>query len=477
MATHKIMVNCGHGRSSDGSWDPGCAWGKYTEADLMLPITKAAVAQLRAKDVTVLSDADTCNDKNMVADVAWANREGVELYVSIHCDYSGAPIGAMPLYVSEQGKKLAEALNRSITSGMDMASRGVQKRTDLYELNDTDMPACVLETGSIRLDLSFLKQPEKYGKCIAEGICSYLGIKEEPMPKAPEAEYKKYKALRNINVYKDHSIISGRVGTAKKGSLYTASDWYRDDWCYIPYLKGWVPIKGSRGTYLEPVTKIEYTVTNPGGVNIYPDVLHKGKMIVNVKRGSELTATRWIGNQAYFPSVGGWGATSCITQGNRRTVFLGILARIGLEMSAAGYRYSKYNNGVTYAKSKKNKLVDCAHYVSYAMQELGLLKYGKCIWLDTTIHGTGADDVRSSDLLQVTYPRHLWSEIDLKPGDICGYGYSTGQHTQVFSGYDKAGKPLFYTGGTLDVNNGNFGPKRKTWYENEPIDVLIRIKI
>ena len=38
----KVALMCGHGRSVDGSWDPGCAYGKYTEAGLMLPITKAA---------------------------------------------------------------------------------------------------------------------------------------------------------------------------------------------------------------------------------------------------------------------------------------------------------------------------------------------------------------------------------------------------------------------------------------------------
>ena len=107
---HKIMVNCGHGKLQAGGWDAGCVYGSYTEAGLMLPITKAAVKYLRNCGVTVLSDADNNNDKNMVADVSWANKENVELYISIHCDYKGAPSGVMPLYVSDRGKKLATAL-------------------------------------------------------------------------------------------------------------------------------------------------------------------------------------------------------------------------------------------------------------------------------------------------------------------------------------------------------------------------------
>ena len=290
-------------------------------------------------------------------------------------------------------------------------------------------------------------------------------------------EYKKYKALRNANVYRDHSIKSGKIGTAKKGSIYTGSDWYRDDWVKIPYLGGWVPIKGSLGTYLEPLNKITYTVTNSGGINIYPDPEHRQKMIANVKRASQLTATRWKGNQAFFPSMGGWGAISCITMGNRRDILLQNLAEIGAEMARLGYTYSKSNLAATFAKSKADKRTDCAHYVSYAMQKEGLIPYGKCFWLDTEIHGTATSAIKASPVLSVMYPHKLWKNIKLQPGDVCGYGYSTGQHTQVFAKYDALGRPLFYTGGTTDVNGGDFGPKRKPWYENEPIDVIIRVKV
>lgn len=174
----KVALMCGHGKSMDGSWDSGCTYGGYTEASLMLPITKSAVKYLRGYGVTVISDADTNNNKNMIADVAWANRENTDIYVSVHCDYSKAPSGVMPLYVSTKGKSLATCLNNSVKSGMGMKSRGVIKRTDLWELNGTDMVACILETGAIKADLSTLQnKADAYGKCIAKGICDYLGVK------------------------------------------------------------------------------------------------------------------------------------------------------------------------------------------------------------------------------------------------------------------------------------------------------------
>jgi N-acetylmuramoyl-L-alanine amidase len=182
----KVALMCGHGKSADGSWDPGANYGKYSEAALMLPITEAAVKYLRGCGVTVISDTDSANNKNMIVDVAWANKEKCDVYVSVHCDYSKAPTGVMPLYVSSAGKKFARALNSAISKGMPMKSRGAVKRRDLYELNQTDMPAVILETGSIKADLEiFRTEYDKYGKLIAKGICKYLGIEFKEPAAAP----------------------------------------------------------------------------------------------------------------------------------------------------------------------------------------------------------------------------------------------------------------------------------------------------
>ena len=206
MMSKTIAVQCGHGVSIDGSWDSGCAYNKYTEAALMLKITKAAVKYLRKSGVTVISDADHGNNKNMIADVRWANNVGCKLYVSIHCDYSGAPRGVMPLYVSGSGKKLGKCLEKSIKKDLKMRSRGVQKRTDLWELNGTDMTACILETGSIKGDLATLKgKPDAYGKAIAKGICAYLGVsfKEGSKPKLkPKDTYRVRKTWKDAKSQK-----------------------------------------------------------------------------------------------------------------------------------------------------------------------------------------------------------------------------------------------------------------------------------
>ena len=176
-STDVLGFMTGHGKSIDGSWDCGCVYGKYTEADLMLAITKVAVKYLRNSGVKVLTDADKNNNRNMISCVQWANRQGAKLYMSLHCDYKLASAGVAPLYVSSTGKKFAKHVGKSVAKSMHMKYKGVFSRSDLYELTQTNMPAVVFETGAIKADLSYLKNSEKYGKALAKAICEYIGVK------------------------------------------------------------------------------------------------------------------------------------------------------------------------------------------------------------------------------------------------------------------------------------------------------------
>lgn len=167
-----LMV--GHGKSLDGSWDSGCVYGSNTEAALMLPIVKAAVRYLRSKGIKVLTDADKNNNRNMTSCVKWANKKGAKLYMSVHCDYKLAPKGVAPLYVSSAGKKMAKYVGKYVAKDMGMKWRGAFKRVDLYELNATDCPAVIFETGAIKADLKSLKKADQYGKALGKAIYKYI---------------------------------------------------------------------------------------------------------------------------------------------------------------------------------------------------------------------------------------------------------------------------------------------------------------
>lgn len=177
----KVAVFIGHGLSADSSWDSGCTYGKYTEAELMKPITESCVYYLRACGIEVITDAPA-NLMNMNAQIAKSNAAGVKLHVAFHCDYDQAPSGTFPLYYSDGGRKLAAEMNKYVMRYSSLKTRGLKKRTDLAELNSTDAPAVIFEVGSIKRDLkTMIREFDAIGFGAARGICAYLGVKFDPV--------------------------------------------------------------------------------------------------------------------------------------------------------------------------------------------------------------------------------------------------------------------------------------------------------
>lgn len=196
----------GHGTQANGVWDSGCVYGKYTEAELMLPITKVAVAELRRCGVRVITDADSNNDKNIIACVQMANStKGVKYYMSVHCDYKLASPGVAPLYVSTAGKEMAITVGKSIAKAMGMKWKGAFYRTNLYELNATSMPAVILETGAVT-ELKYLKKSEEYGMALADGILKFLGVAKPKKKKHSSAWYLRVGARKIAAYMKRHNF-------------------------------------------------------------------------------------------------------------------------------------------------------------------------------------------------------------------------------------------------------------------------------
>lgn len=236
QANYSAGAWAGHGVQTDGSFDPGCAYKKdgivYTEAALVLPIAKWAARYLRACNVKVSTDAFSNNDINMIVQVERSNKEKVDVHISIHLDYYLAPSGCIPLYKSAKGKKLATEIEKHLLKIDSMESRGVFKRNDLYELNATDMPAVIVEVGSIKANLSLIKgHPRVIGRAIAHGICDYLGV---------EWEYTYYRTSVSTKGRYTHSInskVRKTVPAKKKIAIWKLSP--QRKWGYSP-IYGWI---------------------------------------------------------------------------------------------------------------------------------------------------------------------------------------------------------------------------------------------
>ncbi len=207
-----IAAYAGHGKSTDGSWDPGCTYKSYTEAELVLPITKDAVTALRRCGFKVITDAEG-NKINMIKQVEKSNANDVDLHVSFHLDWSDAPKGTYPICASNEGKKLATCINKAVMRETGMTTRGVKKTDEYYETNATNMTAVIYECGSIKADLKRIQKHKVYGEAIAEGICDCLNVPYV------EEEFK-VRAKKNLIVRKTSSLTSKKTGTAKKG-VYT----------------------------------------------------------------------------------------------------------------------------------------------------------------------------------------------------------------------------------------------------------------
>ena len=202
-----IFLAIGHGIQTDGTWDPGCTYGGYTEADLAKPIVGSAVSILKAHGVDVHTDYPE-NDMNITTCVAYANNHGLNAYMSVHLDYSGAPSGTLPIVypTSSGGYNLAKCVNNSVMNSMGIGTRGILKRSDDWEVSGTDMPACIFEVGGIKADLPTVQQFDKYGQAIGYGILDYFGIAHDgtvapSQPVQPSQPSRQFTSIFNDSYY------------------------------------------------------------------------------------------------------------------------------------------------------------------------------------------------------------------------------------------------------------------------------------
>jgi N-acetylmuramoyl-L-alanine amidase len=175
----RVYIETGHGTNINGVWDPGCTWGKYQEAKLMIPICKSMAKQLRKRGVYVYTDAEDGNNRNIRWVLNNLRSRRVSVLVNVHCDDQDNPKGTLPLYRYKEQKKLAKCLNDAVHKKVEIEDRGLEKRKDLMTLNETKdyCVACLFETGNIKKDNKILRKKYKaYGKGLAMGVCDYLGV-------------------------------------------------------------------------------------------------------------------------------------------------------------------------------------------------------------------------------------------------------------------------------------------------------------
>ena len=137
------------------------------------------------------------------------------------------------------------------------------------------------------------------------------------------------------------------------------------------------------------------------------------------------------------------------------------------------FKYQVSGNATSWSTAQKKKTSNCATYVSYCLQRMGILKKGQVFWCNdgkVKYKGNGTEK-QLKKAAKISHPKCGPKKAGLKKGDICGY--SKPAHTQIFAGW-KSGNALWYSFGPSDVKKKL--PRKRGSYNTKTIDTIIRLK-
>lgn len=139
----KLVISSGHGKYIRG------ASGYLDEVDEARKVVEEVATILREAEI----DVDTFHDNtshdqstNLATIVNYHNSRTRDLDVSVHFNAyqtTNNPMGTECLYVTQA--TLASVVAQAMADAGHFINRGPKKRTDLYFLNNTEMPAVLLE--------------------------------------------------------------------------------------------------------------------------------------------------------------------------------------------------------------------------------------------------------------------------------------------------------------------------------------------
>lgn len=122
--------------------------------------------------------------------------------------------------------------------------------------------------------------------------------------------------------------------------------------------------------------------------------------------------------------------------------------RVAENLEKDGFHYSVNGGKGSYRKSKeKRRVTNCAIYVSWALQDAGIIKKGQVFWIDKggAIRGKRKTCITKNNKLKILHPHKKAKHAGLKKGDICGWDSHI--HTAVYAGRDAKGRTLWYSAG------------------------------
>lgn len=187
-----LAIDIGH----NVPYDTG-AVGIRREDDLNRLVGNSLISKLRERGIKVVSctptTAKSLND-SLYQRVITANNCGATLFVSIHHNACHGGYGAEVLCIKNNyqdglSTKVGEAILNELAS-IGLKNRGVKDRRDLYVINNTSMPALIVECAFVDSSLDMANyNPQKTATAIYKGICTALALSENQEPSSNDEEY------------------------------------------------------------------------------------------------------------------------------------------------------------------------------------------------------------------------------------------------------------------------------------------------
>lgn len=172
-----VVVDPGHGGADVGA----VGINDLYEADVVLAISQQVGAILQQQGIYVIMTRTDDREIDLEPRVQMAEQANATLFVSIHANSMGMDrpdVNGTETYYYSSGEGLAQVIQNSIVSNIDMNDRGV-RQARFYVLRRTTMPAVLVEVGFVtgsedgpRLaDASF---QSRMAQAIAQGILTYI---------------------------------------------------------------------------------------------------------------------------------------------------------------------------------------------------------------------------------------------------------------------------------------------------------------
>lgn len=189
-----VVIDAGHGGYDPGAITPQGLYEKEINLQMakrvgeLLKPSGIEVLLTRDEDVDYVPDGARGKQTKKQADlnyrIALAQKAKANALISLHLNATavGQNSGAETFYhvKSEEGKKLAEIIQQELVKVPGM-NRRIAKPGDFYIINNTPMPAVIVELGYIsnpkeRVKLQQAWYQDQLARSVAKGIARYFNL-------------------------------------------------------------------------------------------------------------------------------------------------------------------------------------------------------------------------------------------------------------------------------------------------------------